>query len=81
MTCLLTIIFPQDDDGIKLVQSEKGLNNQLVDRNLTHLGYGEIYKNNDGNIIKERFLLTFTAKKTYHHCYTINNNKPGFIVR
>lgn len=61
------------------MQSEKGLNTQLLDRNLTHLSYGEIYKNTAGTILKERFLFTFTAEETNHQFYTINIGREGFI--
>lgn len=72
--------FPQDGDGVQLLKSENGLNTQNFDKPVTHLGYGEMYKDNDGNITKERFLFSFVAGEASHRCYTIDIDNGGFTI-
>ncbi|XP_063858526.1 uncharacterized protein LOC135099850 isoform X1 [Scylla paramamosain] len=73
-------LYSIDDDGVQLIKSKNSLDTQIFDKPVTHLGYGEIYKDNDGNITKARYLFSFTAGEVNHRCYTIDINKGEFTI-
>ncbi|MPC35935.1 hypothetical protein E2C01_029374 [Portunus trituberculatus] len=73
-------IYSIDDDGVQLIKSKNSLDTQIFDKPVTHLGYGEIYKDNDGNITKARYLFSFSAGEMNHRCYTIDINEGEFTI-
>nr|XP_045624878.1 uncharacterized protein LOC123774561 [Procambarus clarkii] len=64
-------------DSVQLMQSETGLGTINFARPVTHLGYGETFKDFYGIIRKDRFLITFRAGDSSQQFHGINIDSTG----
>ncbi|XP_071537556.1 uncharacterized protein [Panulirus ornatus] len=66
-----------DEDSAQPMQAENGLGTINFARPVTHLGYGETYKDFHGIIKKDRFLITFRADESTQQFHGINIDSTG----
>lgn len=66
-----------DEDSAQTMHSESGLGTIIFATPVTHLGYGETFKDFHGIIKKDRFLITFRAGENSQQFHGINIDATG----